>query len=66
MLSEVLARADGVAGVDHLRPLAFHREDAPEAVEDRIRPGADAIATGGDPVDAAVGRLRIVLLGGVE
>ncbi|MFN7570707.1 MAG: hypothetical protein ACK5TK_04500 [Betaproteobacteria bacterium] len=65
-LSEVIASADGVAGVAHLRPLAFHREDVPAAIEDRIRIGEDATASGGDPVDATVGRLRIELSGGYE
>jgi predicted phage baseplate assembly protein len=65
-LSEAIAAADGLAGVDHLRPLAFHREDASAAIEDRIRIGDDATASGGDPVDATVGRLRIELSGGFE
>ncbi|MFN9478220.1 MAG: hypothetical protein ACK6C0_01875 [Betaproteobacteria bacterium] len=65
-LSAAIAAADGVAGVDHLRPLAFHREDASASIEDRIRIGDDALASGGDPVDATVGRLRIELSGGYE
>jgi predicted phage baseplate assembly protein len=65
-LSEVIASADGVAGVEHLRPLAFHREDAAASIEDRIRLGDDGLASGGDPVDATVGRLRIELSGGYE
>ncbi|HYJ78053.1 MAG TPA: putative baseplate assembly protein, partial [Longimicrobiaceae bacterium] len=66
-LSDVYALVEGVSGVDYVVARAFHAEGdpAPGAVRDRIRVPADAIATGGDPADPAIGVLTLDVSGGV-
>jgi hypothetical protein len=64
-LSEVYARVEAVAGVDHAQATLFHAETNPAGVANRIVVPEDALATGGDAADAAVGRLTLQLLGGL-
>lgn len=65
VLSDVYALAERIAGVDHLIAVAFHAESEAEAVADRIAVPADALATGGDAIDAAMGRFHLQLVGGL-
>lgn len=65
VLSDVYAHAEAVPGVDHVVATLFHAEPDAAAVADRIVVPADALPTGGDPVDAAVGRLTLQLSGGL-
>ncbi len=64
-LSDLYAAIEVIEGVDHVLATAFHPEAATPAVLDRIRMDADAWASGGDPVDADIGRLGITLDGGL-
>jgi predicted phage baseplate assembly protein len=64
-LSDVYAAAEAVTGVDHVLATLFHAEGEAAQVADRIRVPADALATGGDAVDATVGRLTLQLVGGL-
>jgi hypothetical protein len=66
VLSDVYALAESVAGVDHLVATAFHAEQDAATVADRIAVPADALATGGDAADAAVGRFSLQLQGGLS
>ena len=65
-LSDVYALAEATAGVDHVLATLFHAEAEAPRVADRIRLPADALATGGDATDAAVGRLSLQLIGGLS
>jgi hypothetical protein len=65
VLSDVYAAAEAVAGVDNVLATLFHAEGAPAQVADRIAVPADALATGGDAADAAIGRLTLQLVGGL-
>lgn len=65
VLSDVYALAESIQGVDHLVATAFHAESETEAVADRIFVPADALATGGDAADAAIGRFNLQLVGGL-
>lgn len=64
-LSDVYATAEAVPGVDNVLATLFHAEVEPAQVADRIVVPADALATGGDVMDAAVGRLSLQLIGGL-
>lgn len=63
-LSEVYARAEATAGVDHVLATLFHAEGATPEVADRIAVPVDALASGGDASDPLIGRLSLQLLGG--
>jgi uncharacterized phage protein gp47/JayE len=65
-LSDVYAIAEATPGVDHVLATAFHAETATPQTADRIQIPDDAVATGGDAADAAVGRLSLQLLGGLS
>jgi hypothetical protein len=65
-LSELYAAVESVSGVDHVLATAFHPESAAPAVLDRVAVDADAWPSGGDPVDASIGRLAISFSGGVS
>ena len=64
-LSDVYAAAEAVTGVDHVLATLFHAEGQTAQAADRIGVPADALATGGDAVDAGVGRLTLQLAGGL-
>jgi hypothetical protein len=64
-LSDVYAAAEAVPGVDNVLATLFHAEADAAQVADRISVPADALATGGDVVDATVGRLSLQLVGGL-
>lgn len=64
-LSELYAVIEAVRGVDHALANAFHPESAAPSVQDRIRLEAGGWASGGDAVDAAIGRLTVSFSGGV-
>jgi len=64
-LSEVYALAEAIEGVDHVLATLFHAEGEAPEVADRIRVPSDALATGGDATDAAIGRLSLQLAGGL-
>ncbi|MCC7247443.1 MAG: hypothetical protein IT473_02360 [Lysobacter sp.] len=65
VLSDVYALAESIQGVDHLVATAFHAESDAETVADRIFVPSDALATGGDAADAAIGRFNLQLVGGL-
>lgn len=64
-LSQVYLAAETTVGVDHVLATAFHREGAAPEVADRIRVPTDALATGGDATQPAIGRLTLQLAGGL-
>jgi predicted phage baseplate assembly protein len=65
-LSEVYALVEGLRGVDFVVAKAFHAEsDVNGGVRDVIRVPNGAVATGGDPVDPAVGVLALQIVGGL-
>ncbi len=64
-LSEIYSAAEAVTGVDHVLATLFHREGAAAQVADRIAVPADAVATGGDANNPAIGRLSLQLMGGL-
>lgn len=64
-LSDVYAAAEAVRGVDNVLATLFHAESETARAADRIAVPADALPTGGDPADAAVGRLTLQLVGGL-
>ncbi len=66
VLSDVYALAESIAGVDHLLATAFHAESEAAQLSDRILVPADALATGGDAADAAIGRFSLQLVGGLS
>jgi hypothetical protein len=66
VLSDVYALAEGIKGVDHLVATAFHAESEAAQISDRILVPADALATGGDAADAAIGRFSLQLIGGLS
>ena len=65
VLSTVYALAEQTIGVDHALATLFHVEGSPARVADRIEVPADALATGGDASDAAIGRLTLQIAGGL-
>ena len=65
VLSDVYALAESIQGVDHLVATAFHAESEADTIADRIVVPADALATGGDAADAAIGRFNLQLVGGL-
>ncbi|HKY01877.1 MAG TPA: putative baseplate assembly protein [Burkholderiales bacterium] len=64
-LSEIYALVEGLRGVDNVLATTFHIEGQPAQINDRIRMDADAWASGGDAVDATIGRLNLSLSGGL-
>jgi hypothetical protein len=67
-LSDVYALVEGVAGVDYVVATSFRPEAAAAAapaVLDRVDVSADAVATGGDASDPAVGVLVVRGQGGI-
>lgn len=64
-LSEVYAEAEATPGVDHVLATLFHAEAEPARVADRIGLPADTLASGGDAADAGIGRLSLLMAGGL-
>lgn len=65
VLSAVYAAAEAVEGVDNVLATLFHAEGAVPGVTERIVVPNDALATGGDATDPAIGRFSVQVLGGL-
>jgi hypothetical protein len=65
-LSDIYALAEATTGVDNVLTTLFHAEGDSPQVLDRISIPVDALATGGDCDDAAIGRLTVQLIGGLS
>ncbi|MGH7616424.1 MAG: hypothetical protein ACREPM_04280 [Gemmatimonadaceae bacterium] len=64
-LSSVYALAEATLGVDNALATYFHAESDTARLADRILVPTDALATGGDPSDALIGRFSLQLVGGL-
>ena len=65
VLSAVYAAAEATEGVANVLATLFHAEGAEPGVADRIVVPDDALATGGDATDPAIGRFSVQVLGGL-
>jgi hypothetical protein len=66
VLSDIYALAESIAGVDHLIATAFHAEHEAVGIADRIFVPTDALATGGNATDPAIGRFSLQMVGGLS